>query len=149
MNFLLIPTNVSDQKYVPEKTKAAVSKVFFFVCTKDRDSFIESMETVSPSLKDFYFENCGKELSKFEEGLKISSSLKKVLECIARGYFDRKTLKANAELKEFDAGFVEMLSTQMKSEISLVSLVEYVLARIDEKLTSEEFKLSFTVNCVP
>jgi len=44
-----------------------------------------------------------------ENGTKINSALKKILECLARGYFDRKTLKANIDIREFDQGFSEVL----------------------------------------
>lgn len=63
MNFLLRPTVVSEQRFVPEKTKAAVSKVFFYICTSSRDSFIESMEAVTPSQKDSFFANSGRQVT--------------------------------------------------------------------------------------
>lgn len=52
-------------------------------------------------------------------------------------------------MKEFDQGFSEVVQNHLKSEISLVSLVEYILARIDDGLPSEDFRLTLDVNCIP
>lgn len=68
-----------------------------------------------------------------------------MLECTALGYFDRATMKANTELKDFDEGFASILQTHLKSEVSLNSLMGYILTRIEEGLSVEEFRLSLTV----
>lgn len=149
MNFLLIPSKVSERIFVPEKTKVAISKIFFYICTRDRDSFIESMETVTPSQKDYFFENLGRSVKPNQDCSKISSALKKVLESIALGNFDRKTLKADVDIKEFDQDLSDVLQGHLKSNISLVTLVEYILVRIDEGISLEDFKLNLGLNSIP
>lgn len=149
MNFLLIPSKASERIFVPEKTKVAISKIFFYICTRDRDSFIESMETVTPSQKDYFFENLGRSVKPNQDCSKISSALKKVLESIALGNFDRKTLKADVDIKEFDQDLSDVLQGHLKSNISLVTLVEYILVRIDEGISLEDFKLNLGLNSIP
>lgn len=138
MNFLLIPHMVMNQSFVPEKTKAAVSKVFVYLCTRDNDSFIESMETMGLPQKQFFFENFSSASTINQDCAKLASALKRVLECMARGYFDRKTLKAASEIKDFDQGFSEMVQRHLKSDLSLLSLVEYIISRINDFMTSDD-----------
>lgn len=72
-----------------------------------------------------------------------------MLESIALGNFDRKTLKADVDINEFDQGLSDVLQGHLKSNISLLTLVEYILERINEGISSEDFKLNLGLHSIP
>ena len=150
MNYLSNTVYLSFQKSMNPDSREAVEKMFLYVTSHNRDTFLNSLKQIK--IEDLrYFED--KDVIANEIRVTcddLGYSIRKLLELVGMGEFDRITGALNKDLIR-DQDFERYLKEYVPSDNpTLSSIIKRLLTKIDEGMRKDDdFKIALVKESIP
>jgi hypothetical protein len=150
MNYLSNTVYISFQKSMNLESKEAVEKIFLYITSQNRDTFLNSLKQIK--IEDLaYFEEediVSKEVRDTCDSL--GYAMRKLLELIANGEFDATNGALNKELHK-DEIFNNYLKEYVPTDNpTLSSIIKRLLTKIDDGMRKDEhFKVALVKESIP
>jgi hypothetical protein len=150
MNYLSNTVYISMQKSMNPSSREAVEKIFLYITSHNRDTFLNSLKQIK--LEDLrYFEENDVVSDDIRDTCDdLGYSMRKLLQLIGMGEFDKITGALNKELIR-DAEFEKYLKDYVPSDNpTLPSIIKRLLSKIDDGMRKDDdFKVALVKESIP
>jgi hypothetical protein len=150
MNYLSNTVYLSHQKSMTPDSREAVEKIFLYITSHNRDTFLNSLKQIK--IEDLAFFNEEDVISKQirDDCDDMGYSMRKLLELIGNGQFDPINGALNKELVR-DENFEKYLKEYVPTDNpSLQSIIKRLLLKIDEGMRKDEhYKIALVKESIP
>ena len=150
MNYLSNTVYLSFQKSMNHDSREAVEKIFLYITSQNRDTFLNSLKQIKIEDLAFFEEEdiVSKEVR--ETCDELGYSMRKLLELIGQGQFDVITGALNKNLVR-NEDFEKHLKEYVPSDNpTLPSIIKRLLLKIDEGMRKDEhFKVALAKESIP
>jgi hypothetical protein len=150
MNYLSNTVYISMQKSMNPLSREAVEKIFLYITSHNRDTFLNSLKQIK--LEDLrYFEEKDVVSEEVRNNCDdLGYSMRKLLELIGMGEFDKITGALNKELIR-DPDFEKYLKEYVPSDNpTLPSIIKRLLSKIDDGMRKDDdFKVALVKESIP